>query len=89
MRPYSYARPRRDRELLRRRYRERGIQITLWIGWTLVVVLTAYLSWRGDRTARLALNLVGLLVHCSVAGVIGLVALTLIEMRLCPWRFLE
>lgn len=90
MRHYSYARPRRrDRELLWRRNRLRGIQAALWIAWTLAVAFTAYLSWHADRAAGLPLNRVGLLVHCGVAGVIGLVIITLIEMRLYPWRFLE
>jgi hypothetical protein len=29
------------------------------------------------------------MVHCGVVGVIGLVVLTIIEIRLEPWRFLE
>jgi hypothetical protein len=61
----------------------------LWTLWTIAVIATSYLSWQADVAARRPLNLLGLVVHCSVVGVIGLVVLTVIEIHLDPWRFLE
>jgi hypothetical protein len=61
----------------------------LWTLWTIAVIAASYLSWQADVVARRPLNLLGLVVHCGLVGVIGLVALTVIEIRLEPWRFLE
>jgi hypothetical protein len=61
----------------------------LWMLWTIVVIATSYLSWHADVAAQRPLDLLGLVVHCSVVGVIGLVVLTIIEIHLEPWRFLD
>jgi hypothetical protein len=66
-----------------------GLQIILWTLWTLAVVATGYVSSHADSVARRPVNLVELVIHCGVVGVIGLVVLTVVEMRLEPWRFLE
>lgn len=66
-----------------------SLQLVLWAIWTFVVAATAYASWQADMAAQHPLNLLGLVIHCSVAGVIALVALTLIEMRLRPTKFLD
>lgn len=73
----------------RRALAGRRLQIMLWSSWTALVIATAYFSWRADSMALHRLNVVGLSVHCGVAGIIGLIVLTLIEMRLEPWRFIE
>ncbi|HNP70023.1 MAG TPA: hypothetical protein PLO33_00920 [Kouleothrix sp.] len=64
-----------------------GLQALLWGIWTLAVATTAYISWHADMLAQRPLNLLGLVVHCGVAGVVGLVVLTLLEMWLRPWLF--
>jgi cell division protein FtsX len=66
-----------------------GLQSILWIFWTLVVVTTGYVSWHADVVAQRPTSLLGLVIHCAVVGVIGLIVLTVVEMRLEPWRFLE
>lgn len=66
-----------------------SLQIILWTLWTLAVVTTGYFSWRADVVAQRPENLLGLVIHCGVVGVIGLVVLTVVEMRLEPWRFLK
>ena len=66
-----------------------SLQILLWTLWTLAVVATGYFSWGADVVAQRPVNLLGLVIHCGVVGVIGLVVLTVVEMRLEPWRFLE
>jgi hypothetical protein len=66
-----------------------SLQIILWTVWTLTVMATGYVSWHADIAAQRPINLLGLVIHCGVVGVIGLVVLTVVEMRLEPWRFLE
>jgi amino acid transporter len=67
----------------------RGLQASLWALWALAVVSGGYLGWRADTLAGRPLNLLGMAISAITVGVIGLIALTLIEMRLEPWRFLE
>ena len=65
----------------------RGLQIVLWTIWTLAIVAVAYINWHADIVAQRPLNLLGLVIHCMVVGVLGLVVLTKIEMYAQPWRF--
>ena len=67
----------------------RGLQALLWVLWTLAVLSGGYLGWRADTLAGRPLNLLGMAISAATAGVIGLIVLTLIEMRLEPWRFIE
>ena len=66
-----------------------GLQVTLWIFWSLVVVGVGYASWHADFVAHRAINTLGLVIHCLVTGVIGLVVVTMIELHLEPWRFVD
>ena len=66
-----------------------SLQFVLWTVWTLVVVAVGYFNWRADVLAQHPINTLGLVIHCVVAGVIGLVVMTMIEIRLEPWRFLD
>ena len=74
------------RQLLRSDYL---FQAILWSVWTLAIVAIAYASWHADLLAQRPFNLLGMSIHCAVGGVIGLIVLTLAEMRLRPWRFLD
>jgi hypothetical protein len=65
------------------------LQLILWTLWTLAVTGTAYLNWHADRIARRPVNLIGLIVHCVLVGVIGLIVITKIEMWLQPWKFMS
>ena len=67
----------------------RGLQAVLWSLWTLAVAAGGYLGWRADISAGRPLNLIGMAVDAVMVGVIGLIVLTVIEMRLEPWRFLD
>ncbi|HEU5100265.1 MAG TPA: hypothetical protein VFU22_14655 [Roseiflexaceae bacterium] len=67
----------------------REMQVALWALWTLAVVGGGYVGWRQDTLAGRPLNLLGMAISASMVGVIGLIVLTLIEMRLEPWRFLD
>jgi hypothetical protein len=66
----------------------RTLQIALWSLWTLAVAVAGYLGWRADILAERPYNLLGMAIAATVAGIIGLVVLTLIEMRIEPRRFL-
>lgn len=66
-----------------------SLQRTLWIVWTVAVIATAYISWHHDILAHLSVNYIGLVIHCFLAGIVGLVVMTLIEMRLEPQRFMD
>jgi hypothetical protein len=68
--------------------RDLGLQIVLWALWTFAVVAVGYFNWHADVVAQRPIDTLGLVIHCVVAGVIGLVVLTKIEMHLEPWRFL-
>ncbi len=65
------------------------LQLILWPLWTLTVVTTGYLNWHADRIAQRPVNLVGMIIHCVLVGVIGLIVMTKIEMWLQPWKFMN
>jgi hypothetical protein len=60
-----------------------NLQVALWALWTLAVAITGYLSWRAG------VEMIGLVIHCVVVGIVGLVVMTKIEMWLQPWRFIN
>jgi hypothetical protein len=66
-----------------------GFQITLWTLWTLCVTVVGYSNWHADFVAQRPTNVIGLVIHCILAGLIGLIVLTKIEMWFEPWRFLD
>ena len=66
-----------------------SLQITLWTLWSLLVAGVGFLSWHSDIVANRPTNTLGLVIHCVVAGIIGLVVMTAIELRLEPWRFMD
>ena len=45
------------------------------------VVVTAYLNWHADAAAQRPFNLLGLVIHCLLAGIVGLLVATLIAQR--------
>jgi hypothetical protein len=65
------------------------LQVALWLLWSLAVIGAGYASWHADLAAQRPINTLGLVIQCLVAGLIGLVALTWIEMRFEPWRFID
>jgi hypothetical protein len=67
----------------------RGLQTILWTLWTLAVVGAGVWGWRSDTLAGRPLSLLGMAIDAVLVGVIGLIVLTIVEMRLEPWRFLE
>lgn len=63
------------------------LQIALWITWTLAVCFTAFVIWHHDRALHMTVNTVGLVIHCSLIGILGMIVITYIEMHWQPWRF--
>jgi hypothetical protein len=45
----------------------------------LAVVVTAVLSWNADAATQRPFNLLGMVIHCMLVGVVGLLVTTLIE----------
>jgi hypothetical protein len=60
------------------------LQILLWQIWTMVVIGTAAASWASAPS-----DLPGFMLHCLIAGLLGMIVMTKIEMHLQPWRFEE
>ena len=66
-----------------------SLQLVLWMIWTFVVIVVGYISWHSDIAAHRPTNILGLMIHCALAGLIGLVVMTKIEMHVEPWRFMD
>jgi hypothetical protein len=67
----------------------RSLQIVLWTLWSLVIAGTAFYRWYADMAADRPLNVVGLVIYSGLAGLIGLLIITIAEMRLDPEWFLD
>jgi len=66
-----------------------SLQVVLWTIWSLVVIVMGYISCDADIVAQRPINILGLVIHCVVAGLIGLIVMTKIEMYMEPWRFID
>jgi hypothetical protein len=64
-----------------------SLQVVLWSLWTLAVGGVAYRDWRMAVQVHQPVNITGLVIDCILVGLIGLVVMTVIEMRIEPWRF--
>lgn len=54
----------------------------LWLLWATIVLSTGYISWQTDLAAGRPLNMLGIAIHSTLAGMIGLLVLTWLEVRL-------
>jgi hypothetical protein len=68
---------------------DRSLHIVLWSLWTLAVAGTAFYRWNLDTAANRPLDMLGLVIYSILTGLIGLLVITLIELRLDPDRFLD
>jgi hypothetical protein len=66
-----------------------GLHLALWTLWTFCVAVVGFINWRADFVAQRPINIIGLVIHCVLVGLIGLVIMTKIEMHLEPWRFFD
>jgi hypothetical protein len=68
---------------------DRSLQRVLWALWTVAVAGTAFWNWRVDVVAQRPINLLGMVIYSLLAGLVGLLLMTLIELWLEPERFLD
>ena len=66
-----------------------SLQFMFWVLWTTAVLGCAYRYVRPALHAQEPVDLAGLVIHCALAGLIGMLVLTLIELQLEPWRFID
>ena len=59
----------------------RRLWLAIWAGWTLAVIGAGYFGWRADILAGRPDNLIGMAVDAATVGIVGLVVLTVIEIR--------
>lgn len=64
-----------------------SLRLVLWLAWTLLVIGVGVWSYRSDLAAQHPLNTIGLMVHCTVAGILGMIVITMIELHIEPERF--
>jgi hypothetical protein len=68
---------------------DRSLQFVLWTIWTLAVVGSALYNWRADIVANQPVDIVGLVIYSVLTGLVGMLVITMIELRLDPGRFLD
>jgi len=68
---------------------DRSLAIILWSLWTFAVVGTAFWYWYSDVVAHQPVNMIGLVIYSILAGLVGMLVLTLVEQWLEPLRFID
>jgi hypothetical protein len=68
---------------------DRSLQLVLWTLWTLAVSGTALYRWYVDISSGRTLDIVGLVVYSVLAGLVGLLVITILELRLDPEQFFD
>jgi hypothetical protein len=79
----------RRRSVLLSASRRGSFSALCWLIWTLTVVLTGVWNGWSALIGAAPLDLVRLCVESALVGVVGLLLLTIIDMRLRPWHFLD
>lgn len=65
------------------------LPVSLWLIWTLAVVVTAaWVAWPALQGPE-PLDTLRLVIMSGLAGVAELLVITVIELHLAPWRFLD
>ncbi|MFN8480354.1 MAG: hypothetical protein U0074_21250 [Kouleothrix sp.] len=49
-----------------------SLQLALWSLWTAALVVCAALQWHTNVVAGQALNVLALIIHCGLTGLVGL-----------------
>ena len=71
------------------KYADVRLRTVLWSVWTLFVIGFAIVHWQFDLAANRTDAVVGLVIHTILAGLLGLIVMTVVEMRLNPERFTD
>lgn len=79
----------KNAELYRAKRTGISLQAVLWTIWTLVVIGTAAWNWRLDAAAGRPVNMLGMVIYSILAGLVGMLVITLIELWLEPARFMD
>lgn len=58
-----------------------SLRLVLLTLWTISVVFTAYESWHIKVVGNQPFSMLGLVIHCLIVGLFGLIVMTLIENR--------
>ena len=66
-----------------------SLRIILWSLWTLAVIGTAFWNWHADVAAHHPVNMLGLVIYSALTGLVGMLAITLVELWFEPLRFLD
>ncbi|KPV52965.1 hypothetical protein SE17_12355 [Kouleothrix aurantiaca] len=66
-----------------------SLRVVLWAIWAAAVAGTAAWRWYSDTAAGQPLNTLGLVIYTILAGVVGLLVLTLVEQWFDPNRFVD
>ncbi len=74
----SLDKPRRKATTPRMPWSLRLLLLSLWMS---SIVFTAYETWHIDQVDHQQFSMVGLIIHCLIVGVLGLIVVTLIENR--------
>lgn len=61
-----------------------SLQVMLWTIWTGCVSSMALYQWHHDALRHLPFNVIAMIIHCVLVGVIGLLVIIFIELRLEP-----
>jgi hypothetical protein len=61
--------------------RDVSLEMVLSTMVAVAVGVTAYLHWHADAAAQRPFNLLGLVIYCTLVGLVGLLVATLIEQR--------
>ena len=67
----------------------RSLRVVLWTLWAIVVAGAAFLDWRADIVAGGPVDMLGLVIRTLLVGLVGLIVLTMIEIRFEPERFID
>ena len=62
--------------------RDRSLRIILGLAWALGICITAFLTWHAAHLAHQHVSRLALLIHCSLAACLGMLAITWVEQRL-------
>lgn len=65
------------------------IPLAFWLIWMSSIVATAGYTWWGTYSVGTPLNVTQIVLRSLIVGLVGLIVLTLIEVRLAPWRFMK
>jgi hypothetical protein len=68
---------------------DKSLQVVLWTIWTVAVIGTGVWNWRLDAAAGRPINFLGIAIYSILAGLVGMLVVTMVELWLEPDRFVD